>query len=525
MHRDCQEKPFEYSRLYRKAESLLEAGEAREALTLIGAWKTAQANGDEACWPPRLLFLRGRARLALNDEKGVLDLFMAAERNPALLEAAADVVSGWLDGPGRQHDTPVLRNELMRMRVVYDHLAEERGEPDGSEALEAPDACLLAAMEEALDGWRGEVKRAWLARRVCERAPRWVHHDLLLLMKPRLWHFLPGARERMETVRRTLLRTLPLPEGTFGLQIYPFLALPAHMRNMRKHAVELFAYEGASEPERPAWQQAVLDLTAPLRRAFSRCGNMFVEGAPAVRLAAVSALAVAVFAWPAWLAWKLVRAEETPRMVQAFEQRHAKMMAERYWRQEAAADPFAPEKTVRAFLDMLLAADDWPTPPVLDAKGRESWRKRRFIPGELRQLGWQWKECGNPDMQVAQSLAMARWPLQKKPRCMPILLRREQGRWRIAWEETRLAFERDSKGWRVVRLPRGWEFGFAGWRFVAMEGENGLRPRQKEKVRQDDGTPLIGPPDDEKARREQRADVARAQQGGHMAAGNLRVWN
>ncbi len=523
VYRDCSEKPIEYSHLLRKVKELLKAGGVEEALALIDEHCASEEDGAEDRCPPRLRFLRGLARLEENDEKGILDLFAAAEHDPSLLAEAADAVSAWLDGAGREHDTPVLRGELTRMRMVYDYLAEERGEPTGNEKLEAPDDGLLAAMEEALASWRGEVKRAWLARRVCERAPRWQHHDMLLLMKPRLWHFLPGARERMETERRTLLRTLPLPEGTFGLQIYPFLALPAHMRNMRMHATELFVREGAPEPERPAWLQALLDVTAPLRRAFSWLGRLMGDGAPAVRMAAFSGLAAALLVWPAWMTWKMVRAEDTPRMVRDFEQRHAKMMAVRYWRQEAAADPFAPEKTVRAFLDMLLAADDWPTPPVLDAKSRESWRKRRFIPGELRQLGWQWKGCGKPEVKVEQDLAMARWPLKKKPLCMPILLRREQGRWRIAWEETRLAFERDSKGWRVVRSPRGWQFGFAGWRFVAIEGENGLRAREEEPEKH--GMPQIAPPDDGKAQKRKPADVARAEQGGHMAAGNVRVWN
>ena len=515
------EKPSDYSRLLERLEAALKEGEAEEALALISE-ACPQKGDDDAC-PPRLRLLRGQARLAMNDEKGILDLFAAAESDPSLLEEAAAAVDAWLDGPGKAHDTPALRGELMRMRVLFDQLAAERGEPDGNETLEAPEAGLLAAVEKVLESRRADVKRAWLAKRACERAPRWVHHDLLLLMRPRLWHFLPGARERMEEERRRLLASLPLAAGTLGLQIYPFLALPAHVRNMRANGQELFAQEGAAEKAWPAWMQALLEASAPLRQAVARGRDFLGEGAPALRVAAVSVLA-AVFAWPAWMTWKMVRAEDTPRMVRAFEQRHAQVMAERYWRQESAAHPLAPEKTVRAFLDMLMAADDWPTPPVLDARSRESWRKRRFIPGELRRLGWQWQGCGKPEVKVAQELAMVRWPLTK-PQCVPILLRREKGRWRIAWEETRLAFERDGKGWRVVRLPRGWEFGFEGWRFVAVEGENGLRAREKEpEAKVEDGTPLIAPPDDENARPDKAPGIAQTDKGGHMT-GNVRVWN
>jgi hypothetical protein len=217
----------------------------------------------------------------------------------------------------------------------------------------------------------------------------------------------------------------------------------------------------------------------------------------------------------------MVAAQETPRMLRNFEQRHANMMAERYWRQEAAAAMFEPEKTVRAFLDMLLVADNWPTPPVLDAESRESWRKRRFLPGELPRLGGQWKGCGRPQVLVSYGLAMARWPLQK-PRCMPFLLRREGGRWRIAWEEMRRSFVQDSTGWHLVHMPRGWAFGFRGWRLIPVAGAEGLRTQVRETVKA--GTPGIVPPDDEKAERRAVADVAQARQGGHMA-GKLRVWN
>ena len=515
-------KLLHYSDLLRRVEGLLKAGRVDEALALIEGSCVMEEGADNQC-PPRVQFLRGMVRLRQNDEKGMLCLFSAAERDPSLLADTADFVQEWLRGPGKAHDTPVLRGELARMRMVYDELAAERAEPVGREKLAAPEDWLLHAMEDALAEWRGEIKRAWMARRICKRAPHWRHHDMLLLMKPRLWHFLPGARKRMEGFRNTLIKALPQPQGTMEVRIYPFLALPAHMRNMRAHAVEMFTREDAPAPAPGFWRKVGRRILEPLKRAACWCCGSLCEGMPSVRLAVVAGLGAAVFAWPAWATWKLLRWEDTPRMVRSFEERHAAMMAARYWRLESAADTFAPEKTVKAFQDMLLAADDWPMPPVLDAKSRENWRKRRFLPGELRQLGWQWKGCGKPEVKISQTLAMARWPLEK-PLCTPILLRREQGRWRVAWEETRLAFERNSKGWRLVRLPRGWEFGFAGWRFVALEGESGLRARKQDPKPEDGGLPGVAAPEDEKPEKAAPGDVARAEQGGHMA-GDVRVWN
>lgn len=460
-------KLLQYDDLLRRVEGLLEAGRLQEALALIDGTCLVEGEEAELC-PPRVQFLHGLIRLRQNDERGMLTMFAAAERDPSLLRKTADIISDWLRGPGKAHDTPALRGELARMRLTYDELAEQRAEPTGREHIVPAEEWLQQAMEKALAPWRNEIHRAWLARRICERAPHWQHHDLLLQMRLRLWHFLPGARARLETERRTIERTIPTPEGTLRIQMYPLLAMPGHVRNMRAHAAELFTGPDAPQPEygivRTTWRR----FSAAVGRGMRWLAHTLSAGVPSVRLALRLSLLALFVGWPGWMTWKLIQHPETLARLFGFEQTHVAIFSERYWRQVRAAAMFHPEKTVQAFFDLLKAGDIYPYPPVLDRKSRIAWQKLRITPEQLRSIAKRWQGCGRPEIRISYNYAMAAWSL-RQPHCAPILLRREQGRWRIAWQDTlRLFTGGGETAWRLVTLDDNpWIFGLAPWQFDA----------------------------------------------------------
>ena len=460
-------KLLQYDALLRRVEGLLQAGRLEEALTLIENTCLVEGEAPDLC-PPRVQFLHGLIRLRQNDERGMLTLLAAAERDPSLLRKAADTISDWLRGPGKAHDSPALRGELARMRLTYDELAEQRAEPTGREHIEPAEEWLQRALEKALAPWRNEIHRAWLARRVCERAPHWQHHDLLLQMRLRPWHFLPGARTRLETERRTIERTIPTPEGTLRIQMYPLLAMPGHVRNMRAHAAELFTSPDAPQPEYGPVRTALRRFAASVGHGLRWLAHTLSAGVPAVRLALHLGLLVLFAGWPAWMTWKFIQHPETIARLFGFEQKHVAILSERYWRQVRAASMFEPERTVQAFFDLLKAGDIYPYPPVLDRKSRIAWQKTRVTPEQLQRIASRWKDCGRPAIHISYNYAMATWPLDK-PTCAPLLLRREQGRWRIAWKDTeRLIGGGGDRPWRLLSLKNNpWLFGFGNWQFDA----------------------------------------------------------
>ena len=466
MRLQLSKKLLQYDDLMRRIEGLLQAGRLEEALAAID--DTCLVEGEDGLCPPRVQFLHGLIRLRQNDERGMLTMLAAAERDPSLLRKAADIISDWLRGPGKAHDSAALRGELARMRLTHDELAEQRAEPTGHERLEPAGEWLRKALEKALAPWRNEIHRAWLARRICERAPHWQHHDLLLQMRLRLWHFLPGARTRLETERRTIERTIPTPEGTLRIQIYPLLAMPGHVRNMRAHAAELFTGPDAPQPEygpiRRNWRRFAASLGAGMRWL----AHTLSAGVPSVRLALRLGLLGVLAGWPAWTSWKLIQHPETITRLFGFDQRHVEILSERYWRQIRAASMFQPRKTVRAFFDLLKAGDIYPYPPVLDRKSRIAWQKMRITPDQLKGIARRWRGCGRPRIRVSYGYAMATWPLSK-PLCAPLLLHREQGRWRVAWRDTsRLFSGGGDRPWRLTSLKNNpWLFGFGDWRFDA----------------------------------------------------------
>ena len=459
-------KLLQYDDLMRRVEGLLKAGRLEEALALIDG--TCLVEGEEDLCPPRVQFLHGLIRLRQNDERGMLAMFAAAERDPSLLRKAADIISDWLRGSGKAYDSPALRGELARMRLTHDELAEQRADPTGRERIVPAEQWLQQALEKALAPWRNEIHRAWLARRICERAPHWQHHDLLLQMRLRLWHFLPGARARLETEHRTIERTIPTPEGTLRIQIYPLLSVPGHVRNMRAHAAELFTGPDAPQPEfgpvRTAWRRLATCVGAGMRWL----AHTLSAGVPTVRLALRLGLLALVVGWPSWITWKLIQHPETIARLFGFEQEHGKILSERYWRQVRAASMFEPHKTVQAFFDLLKAGDIYPYPPVLDRRSRITWQKMRITPEYLHRIARRWQGCGKPQMRISYNFAMAAWNL-RTPHCAPLLLRREQGRWRVAWRDTiRLFSGGGDNPWRLVSLKNNpWLFGLDGWQFDA----------------------------------------------------------
>ncbi len=443
-----------------RAERLLEEGKADEALSVLAeaCARSAEEDAQHALRPARLDLLRGRAMLLRNDSKGVTLLLKAAERDPALLGKATEAVEQWLAGSGAEYDTPLLRHELTRMQALFHVARQERAEADGTEALDAPDEMLAALLREALKPWQDEVRVAWLARRRCHHAPKWRHLELLLEMRPRRWHFQENARPRLEALLERLRRDLPPLDGGIAVRAYPLLALPAHLRNMRKHAISLLTPDEEAEehaPENPAAFPA-----APA----SRQGAEAKRGGPLPRL--MRATALLALALPVWAGWSMLSNTATRQHLAQLEQRHAARMQEHYWLREDAAGMFSPRKTIRAFMDALRAADAQATPAVLDAPSRRWWQRLRHDQDRLRQLARAWAGCGAPRVRILMGHAVALWPREKK-RCMPLLLRREHGRWRIAWTETQKLFRRNRQGrWRFADIPPDM---FGGWLFAFHE--------------------------------------------------------
>ncbi len=466
-------------RALRHIDQLVSAGNLSQAERLLDEAFPDDASQSGEGPPPMANFLRARLRLLRGEARAVIDLMNAAEHAPALLLRITDEIERWLSGPGKGHDTPTLRRELARLRVLHHHAHHERHAAPEKERLRPATPETAEDILLALAPWRHEIRFAWAAECACEHAPRWRHVELLLHMRPRMWHFLPGARERMERLHAAISEELKYPCGSLRLHVHPLMALPAHMREIRKSARAIITPPAAS-PRRP--QENARKTVAEDGRTASPWSRVSPWPPRLKRAAAYtmrSSLAATLLVLPIYLGWKAVQNEITRGQVSALEQRHAAVLARKVWRREAAAHPHQPLATTRVFLLMLKAGDSYPGAPVLDAESRQQWKRARPTPGQLRQLWRRWATCGTPSGHVAHDRAVLHWS-PDRPTCAPLLLRREQGRWRVAWEETRRLLATDARGrWRLANgLPHGWLFGFRDMLFAADGSPRPLRGAQ-----------------------------------------------
>ena len=451
----------------RKINNLLLAGKTEQARTLLEKLQAEPERGSEL--PPWLMLLRGRLLLQEGDKAGVTELFGAAERDPALLEQAATLVGQWLDGPGREHDSMLLRHELMRMQTLHQQAWQERQNVSGSEHYSAPEEAEARAVSDALDTWRDDIRTAWLAVRHCEHMPRWRHLELLLELKPRRWHFQDGARERLQHLLMRIEENIPLRSGSIAVRAHPLLALPAHVRNMRRQATQILP--AATAADATATQR---DAEAPRHDDMAEQPSVLaMDRRTAIILR--SSLLAAMLAVPLWIGWGMISNHETRQRLASLEHRHVAVLNSRYWRKEEAAGAFSPEKTVQAFLAALRFGDDYLQLPVLDAASRKRWAKTRLSRQELWKLAARWQGCGAPRTLVEHDHAIIRWPAGSR-RCMPLLLHREDGRWRIAWNDMQAAFQHDRYGrWHLAqdagKLLGAWVFAFRD----SPQGQDGAR--------------------------------------------------
>ncbi len=448
----------------RQVERLLQSGQHEQAAASLDKHFPEDLPDNER--PPRADLLRGWLLLARKDESGVLALFAAVERDPSLLGLAAQRVEDWLDGPGKAHDTMLLRHELTRMHALHQAAGRERAEVNGDEDYRAPADELAEAVEQALAPWRDDIRAAWLAERRCARAPRWRHLELLLELKPRQWHFRPDARDRLQRYCQRIEQAIPLCGGSIAVRAHPLATLPAHVRNMRKRAHPLFDTAGAEmfpsannlnqSLKRPKntrndkKKSAILaTLSSPLRRH---------------RTLLASSAAATMLLLPMWVGWNMMTNHETRQRVASLEQRHTATLARKYWRREEAAGLFSPGKTVHAFLAALRARDNHPRLPLFTADSYRPGVGLRLAGDELHTLWSIWHGCGAFQTHVEGSRAVVRWPLTQS-HCLPLLLRREQGRWRIAWTDMRNTLAINANGrWSFAhageQLPHAWLFAF-----------------------------------------------------------------
>ena len=458
-------------RTLRHVDELISAGRLEQARQILDeALPPADTGENEEELPPLALFLRARLRLSQGDARAVTDLLRAAEREPALLLRAADETQRWLEGPGREHDTPRLRNELTRMRALHHRALQERRQVPERTRLRPVSPELSDNILRALAPWHQHIRFAWAAECVCRHAPRWRHVELALHMRPRLWHFLPGARERMERLHATMLRDLEGLCGSLRLHVHPLMALPAHVREIRKAAHAIIpppstSRQGVSKEDGIRAEDGAAKADGQGKGNILSLPTMLK---PAAGHVLRGALAATIVALPVLHGWNYLRHDTTRKQLNVLERRHAAHLARKFWRREAAAHPHLPWASAQAFLLMLKAGDSFSRAPLLDAESRLAWATARHARGELRRLWRHWAHCGAPRVHVAHDRAVLRWPLRRAT-CPPILMHREEGRWRVAWLETNRLFQYDERGrWRLARgLPHGWLFGFRGLLFAA----------------------------------------------------------
>ena len=459
------------------AERLLRQARPQEALTLLEEICTP-AEADDRC-PPRAMLLLGRALLATGDTSGVHRMLQAAQADPALLAEAATNIEQWLSGEGREHDSMLLRHELNRMHSLHASARKERETLTGRERLHEPDEALAAMLREALLPWREDIRTAWLATRFCTHAPRWQHHELLLELRPRRWHFHADAERRLQRMAQDIRLRIPLCSGTLNVSLHPLHAPLAHVRNMRAHALQLELTETCgthktATAEQQAADNGILsaattprprqatpaegnDTPMPLPRAATASPESTGIGKPRRPALLRSTALAAMLLLPVWIGWEMVSNHDTRQQVAALEDRHTKLLHQRWWRREAAAGLFSPAKTVHAFAAALQHGEKSPLLPLLDAESR---RTRAWT----RITGAHWRGCGAAEIRIAYNHAAALWPRTQRF-CPPLLLRREGGRWRIALRATLAAFHVDARGyWHLItphgNAPRGWAFAF-----------------------------------------------------------------
>ncbi len=200
---------------------------------------------------PQALFIRGMVRLQKANPQGVHDLLSAAGAAPMLMGRAVAHVEAWLSGPGRAHDSIDFRDSLAALRKLHDRARAERMTLAGPLVLKRSS---LSAAEEGMLRARlmplaRSLRVAWLAERVCDKLPRWRHHELLLeIPLPAHWP-LKGLRQRLEFLRKAAQAAIPEGlDGTIGVRVFSALGQRRFRRQMRMAAGIPFLMGAEEEP-------------------------------------------------------------------------------------------------------------------------------------------------------------------------------------------------------------------------------------------------------------------------------------
>ena len=447
------------------------SGELSKGLSIWYPYVMPSGTVRAAVESPRIRALKGMERLRRGDARGVCALLEAAGDFPGLMGLAVGEIGLWLSGRGRRHATQDLLSELRHLRDLYRTAAAERATPPERAKFAPPalDEGVMERLREAVEACGGEVRAAWIGRRLCRDMPSWRQIDIILEARSEVW--LEGNARLRRLLEEVSGRLRAVFDGDASLLVgvAPYGVRPRVLAAMRREGeplldpVERPAAARAPARSRPAAMdrlKALMGMTdggpghtgeasegagGALARRFralrGRVGRAYARLAGAVHGLATSmterfavrrlVMGTMVFSLglPLLLAWKVfVDNSDTHARIGMLETLRQERLRNSYWRDPGKLADAEPEKVAEAYLAAMRAHDASPLLPLYSGATREMLRKRRLTPVDMDAQVARHEGCGPLKALVNGGNALVR---HEGEGCPPFLLKKEGGQWRV----------------------------------------------------------------------------------------------